>query len=124
ARRRAGLRAQALAGPGQLRRGTAARRPRAGSTPGGSHRPRRATGRGPRRRTARRRVVLDRALECDLVPGMPRGCGQGQDAADLDEKTLVSFCRQAWGWLRAELEAQRRLLEQEPEKAVTVAHDL
>jgi serine/threonine-protein kinase len=45
------------------------------------------------------------------------GCGRGRDAADLDEKSRAAFRRQALDWLRAELEAQRRLLEQEPEKA-------
>src|SRR5262249_30235312 len=45
------------------------------------------------------------------------GCGQGRDAADLDEQTRVGFRRQALDWLRAELEARRRLLEQEPENA-------
>jgi hypothetical protein len=49
------------------------------------------------------------------------GCGQGRDAVDLDEKTRVNFRRQALDWLQAELEAERRLLEQKPE---TVAHDL
>jgi hypothetical protein len=44
------------------------------------------------------------------------GCGQGRDAADLDEATRAGFRRQALGWLRADLEARRRLLEQEPEK--------
>jgi hypothetical protein len=38
-------------------------------------------------------------------------CGQGRDAADLDEKTRAGFRRQARDWLRAELEARRRLLE-------------
>jgi hypothetical protein len=53
------------------------------------------------------------------------GFGQGRDAADLDEKTRAGFRRQALGWLRAELEAQRRLLEQEPERPHgAVADDL
>jgi hypothetical protein len=53
------------------------------------------------------------------------GCGQGRDAADLDEQTRVGFRRQALDWLGAELEAQRRLLEQEPQTArLTVARDL
>jgi serine/threonine protein kinase len=45
------------------------------------------------------------------------GCGQGKDAAALDgtERTLLR--RQALVWLRAELEAWRKLLEKEPEKA-------
>jgi hypothetical protein len=42
------------------------------------------------------------------------GCGQGRDAADLDEESCAGLRRQALGWLRAELEAQRRLLEREP----------
>jgi hypothetical protein len=44
------------------------------------------------------------------------GCGQGRDAADLDEESRAGFRHQALGWLRAELEAQRRLLEAHPEK--------
>jgi hypothetical protein len=53
------------------------------------------------------------------------GCGQGRDAADLDEQTRAGFRRQALDWLRAELEAQRRLLEQEPQTAcLSVARDL
>src|SRR5262249_18289538 len=53
------------------------------------------------------------------------GCGQGRDAADLDETTRVDFRRQARDWLRAELEARRRLLEQEPGKnRWTVARNL
>jgi hypothetical protein len=42
------------------------------------------------------------------------GCGQGRDASGLDEEGRAGFRRQALGWLRAELEAQRRLLEREP----------
>jgi hypothetical protein len=53
------------------------------------------------------------------------GCGQGRDAADLDEKSRAGFRRQALEWLRAELEARHRLLEQEPERPHgTVADDL
>jgi hypothetical protein len=53
------------------------------------------------------------------------GCGQGRDAAGLDEATRAGFRRQALDWLRAELEAQGRLLEQEPQTArLTVARDL
>jgi hypothetical protein len=53
------------------------------------------------------------------------GCGQGRDAADLDEESRAGFRRQALDWLRADLEARRRLLEQEPGKAgPTVAHDM
>jgi hypothetical protein len=47
--------------------------------------------------------------------------GQGRDAADLDEQTRVNFRRQALDWLRAELKAHRRPVEQKPER---VAHDL
>jgi hypothetical protein len=53
------------------------------------------------------------------------GCGQGRDAADLDEKSRAGFRRQALDWLRAELEARRRLLEQEPiEAGQTVAEQM
>jgi hypothetical protein len=52
-------------------------------------------------------------------------CGQGRDAADLDETSRAAFRRQALDWLRAELEAQHRLLEEEPQTArFTVARDL
>jgi hypothetical protein len=52
-------------------------------------------------------------------------CGQGRDAADLDETSRAGFRRQALDWLRADLEAWRRLLEQEPEKTPwTIASDL
>jgi hypothetical protein len=52
------------------------------------------------------------------------GCGQGRDAAGLDEATRAGFRRQALGWLRAELEARRRLLAQEPGKVLAVTYDL
>jgi hypothetical protein len=39
------------------------------------------------------------------------GCGQGRDASDLDEESRAGLRRQALAWLRAELEAQHRLLE-------------
>jgi serine/threonine-protein kinase len=42
------------------------------------------------------------------------GCGQGRDASGLDPEGRAGFRRQALAWLRAELEAQRRLLEREP----------
>jgi hypothetical protein len=42
------------------------------------------------------------------------GCGQGRDAAGLDEKGRAAFRRQALGWLRAELEVRRRLVETDP----------
>jgi hypothetical protein len=51
--------------------------------------------------------------------------GQGRDAADLDEKTRAGFRRQARDWLRAALEARRRLLEQDPANVrQTVANDM
>jgi hypothetical protein len=53
------------------------------------------------------------------------GCGQGRDAAGLDKETRAGFRRQALGWLRADLEARRRLPEQDPENArQTVANDM
>jgi hypothetical protein len=52
------------------------------------------------------------------------GCGQGRDAAGLDEKTRAAFRRQALDWLRAELGSWHRLLEKEPGSAWPVAHDL
>jgi hypothetical protein len=52
------------------------------------------------------------------------GCGEGQDAGDLDETHRAGFRRQARDWLRAELEARRRLLVKEPGNAWPVAHDL
>jgi hypothetical protein len=53
------------------------------------------------------------------------GCGQGRDAADLDEMSRAGFRRQALDWLRAELEARLRLLERGPQVARnTVTHDL
>ena len=42
------------------------------------------------------------------------GRGQGRDASDLDEEGRAGFRRQALGWLRADLEASRQLLEREP----------
>jgi hypothetical protein len=52
------------------------------------------------------------------------GCGQGRDAADLDQTSRAGFRRQALDWLRAELKAQLRLLEKEPENAWAVARDM
>jgi serine/threonine-protein kinase len=52
------------------------------------------------------------------------GCGRGRDAADLDEATRLGFRRQARDWLRAELEARRRRLAQEPGKVRAVARDV
>jgi hypothetical protein len=48
-------------------------------------------------------------------------CGQGRDAADLDEKSRAGFRRQALDWLRAELGSWCRVLEKEPENAWIVA---
>ena len=45
------------------------------------------------------------------------GCGQGQDAAGLDEKERARLRKQALDWLHADLGARRRLLEKGPEKA-------
>jgi hypothetical protein len=53
------------------------------------------------------------------------GCGQGQDAANLDECSRARFRRQALAWLRAALEARQRLLERGPQTARnTVTRDL
>jgi hypothetical protein len=53
------------------------------------------------------------------------GCGQGRDAAGLDEKSRGAFRRQALDWLRAALEARQRLLEQDLAKPPwQVAYDL
>jgi hypothetical protein len=53
------------------------------------------------------------------------GCGQARDGTDLDETSRAGFRRQALDWLRAELEARRRLLEQDPVKTRSVVvHDL
>jgi hypothetical protein len=52
------------------------------------------------------------------------GCGQGRDAANLDETSRAGFRRQARDWLRAELEARQRLLELQPEKALTAVGGL
>jgi serine/threonine-protein kinase len=42
------------------------------------------------------------------------GRGQGRDGSGLDAEGRAGFRRRALGWLRAELEAQRRLLQREP----------
>jgi Flp pilus assembly protein TadD len=45
------------------------------------------------------------------------GCGQGKDAANLDDKERSSLRKQALAWLQADLEGWRRLLEKDPDKA-------
>jgi tetratricopeptide (TPR) repeat protein len=45
------------------------------------------------------------------------GCGQGSDAASLDDKERGRLRKQARDWLRAELEAWRRLLDKGPDRA-------
>jgi Flp pilus assembly protein TadD len=45
------------------------------------------------------------------------GCGQGKDAAGLGEEECGQLRLMARSWLRADLAAQRRLLEQAPDKA-------
>jgi serine/threonine protein kinase/Flp pilus assembly protein TadD len=45
------------------------------------------------------------------------GCGQGKDASGLGEKERARMRRQALDWLRADLDAARRLLEKGPEQA-------
>jgi serine/threonine-protein kinase len=45
------------------------------------------------------------------------GCGQGKDAAGLDDKERGRLRRQALDWLKADLRAWRRLLDKEPDKA-------
>jgi hypothetical protein len=52
------------------------------------------------------------------------GCGKGQDATGLDEQSRAAFRHQALGWLRDELEAQRRLLEAHPERGWGIAGGL
>jgi hypothetical protein len=52
------------------------------------------------------------------------GCGQGRDAADLDEQSRAGFRRQARDWLRAELDSWGRLVEKEPGNPWLVARDL
>jgi hypothetical protein len=52
------------------------------------------------------------------------GCGQGQDAADVDEKGRAGFRQQARDWLGAELEARRRPWKEEPAQALHLVQDL
>jgi tetratricopeptide (TPR) repeat protein len=47
------------------------------------------------------------------------GCGQGKDAAQCDAKERARLRRQALDWLRADLAAYRRLLDEEPAKVRT-----
>jgi tetratricopeptide (TPR) repeat protein/serine/threonine protein kinase len=53
------------------------------------------------------------------------GCGQGQDAAKLDEKERIALRRQAVDWLQADLAAWTKLVERDPKQAgATVAQTL
>jgi tetratricopeptide (TPR) repeat protein len=45
------------------------------------------------------------------------GCGQGKDADQTEDKERMPLRRQALDWLRADLDAWRRQLEKEPDKA-------
>jgi serine/threonine protein kinase/Flp pilus assembly protein TadD len=45
------------------------------------------------------------------------GCGQGKDATDLGAEERARLRRQALDWLRADLDAWRRVLEKGPEQA-------
>jgi Flp pilus assembly protein TadD len=45
------------------------------------------------------------------------GCGQGQDAAGLDDKERARLRKQALDWLHADVGAWRKLLEKDPDKA-------
>jgi tetratricopeptide (TPR) repeat protein len=45
------------------------------------------------------------------------GCGQGKDVEQSDDQERGRLRRQALDWLRADLEAWRRLLDKEPDKA-------
>jgi hypothetical protein len=49
------------------------------------------------------------------------GCGQGKDGDNLDGKERARLGRQALDWLRADLEAWKRLLDTEPDKARSAA---
>jgi serine/threonine-protein kinase len=50
------------------------------------------------------------------------GCGQGEDAAKLDEKERARLRQQALDWLRGDLTAWGRLLEKEPDQARPAVH--
>jgi hypothetical protein len=56
--------------------------------------------------------------------GALAGCGRGRDTAGLDEEARAGFRRQALDWLRAELEARVRLLEDPQTAYLTVPRDL
>jgi serine/threonine protein kinase/Flp pilus assembly protein TadD len=45
------------------------------------------------------------------------GCGQGEDAAQLDDKERARLRRQAVDWLRADLAAWTKLLDRDPKQA-------
>jgi serine/threonine protein kinase/Flp pilus assembly protein TadD len=49
------------------------------------------------------------------------GCGQGEDAAKLDEKERARLRQQALDWLRADLTTWGRLLKKEPDQARAAA---
>jgi serine/threonine protein kinase/Flp pilus assembly protein TadD len=48
------------------------------------------------------------------------GCGRGADAKSLDDQERARLRRQALAWLRADLTAWQKLLENEPDKARAV----
>jgi serine/threonine protein kinase/Tfp pilus assembly protein PilF len=52
------------------------------------------------------------------------GCGQGQDAAKLDDKERAGWRRQALDWLRADLKARTALLERHPQTKDAAARAL
>jgi hypothetical protein len=52
------------------------------------------------------------------------GCGQGRDAADLDEESRAGFRRQGLDWLRAELVSWLQLLGKGPENAWAVSCEM
>jgi Flp pilus assembly protein TadD/serine/threonine protein kinase len=52
------------------------------------------------------------------------GCGQGKDAAKLDDKERTRLRRQAVDWLRADLAAWTKLLDRDPKQARAVAQTL
>jgi serine/threonine-protein kinase len=55
------------------------------------------------------------------------GCGEGKDAGKLDAKERARLRRQALDWLRSDLEAWGRLLDEAPDRArsaARVAHSL